>query len=241
MPPTVPEAFAAGASSAVASPSTVIGPGSFSRCSRSAKLRSSRTLPGQGWARRACSPSAVRARVFFAFGGGGDLRSAEVGDERAEKRHDVLGTLPQRRDPEREDGEPVIQIFAEATFLGCLAQIAVRRGEHAHVDGSRQRATEAGDFPLLQDSEELRLQIERQFANLVEEERSFLRLLEAARAPRGRAGVGALLRPEQLALEELRRNRGAVHRHEAALAAGRQVERARHALLAGARLALDED
>src|SRR3954463_1494099 len=181
------------------------------------------------------------AEGLLAFGGEGELRSAEIGDESAEKRHDVLGTLPQRRDPEREDGEPVIQIFAEATFLGCLAQIAVCRGKDAHVDGDRQRATEAGDFPLLEDAEELRLQIERQFANLVEEERSFLRLLEAARAARGRAGVGALLGSEQLALEELRRNRGAVHRHEAALATRRQVERARHALLARARLALDED
>src|SRR3954468_4442962 len=181
------------------------------------------------------------AEGLLAFGGESELRSAEVGDESAEKRHDVLGTLPQRRDPEREDGEPVIQIFPEATFLGCLPQIAVRRGKDAHVDADRQRATEAGDFPLLEDAEELRLQIKRQFANLVEEERSFLRLLEAAGASRGRARVGALLRPEQLALEELRWNRGAVHRHEAALATRRQVERARHALLAGARLALDED
>ena len=54
----------------------------------------------------------------------------------------------------------------------------------------------------------------RHVADLVEEERAAVRLLEAAAALRDRAGEGALLVAEQLALHELGGHRGAVHLHE---------------------------
>ena len=58
---------------------------------------------------------------------------------------------------------------------------------------------------------------ERHVADLVEEEGAAVGLLEAAPvAPLVRAGEGALLVAEQLALEERLGQRGAVDRHEGA-------------------------
>src|SRR2546429_403922 len=65
------------------------------------------------------------------------------------------------------------------------------------------------------DAQELPLQSGRQPADLVEQQRSAFRLLEASQAARGCAGERALLRPEQFGLQELGGDRRAVHRHEA--------------------------
>ena len=65
-----------------------------------------------------------------------------------------------------------------------------------------------------------------------------VRVLELAELALLRAGEGALLEAEQLALEQLRRQRGAVHLDEGLVAAARELEqRARDQLLAGAALA----
>src|SRR6202012_3314360 len=89
---------------------------------------------------------------------------------------------------------------------------------------------------------QLGLDLERQLADLVEEDRAAARGDEQARL--GGLGVGerALVVAEQLALEQLGRDRRAVDRDErpaGALAGG--VDRARHQLLAGAALAGDQD
>jgi hypothetical protein len=75
----------------------------------------------------------------------------------------------------------------------------------------------------------------------VEEERAVVRELEPARLPRDGAGERALLVAEELALDQIARDRGAVHADERlVLARAVLVERARDELLAGAALARDE-
>jgi hypothetical protein len=65
--------------------------------------------------------------------------------------------------------------------------------------------------------------------------------LELARLVLDRAGEGAALEPEELRLEQLRRQRRAVHLDERRVAARRGVvHAARDQLLAGAALAADE-
>src|SRR5262249_1975497 len=78
-------------------------------------------------------------------------------------------------------------------------------------------------------------------ADLVEEERAAVRELEAPRLARHRAGERAALVAEELALDQLLRDRGAVHLDERLVLPRRVVvERARDELLAGAALAGDE-
>src|SRR5438046_6771714 len=94
---------------------------------------------------------------------------------------------------------------------------------------------------LLDGPQELRLQPERPLADLVEEERPAVGRLEQAAARLAGAREGALPEAEQLRLEQLFRDRRAVHRDERLVApSAREVERAREQLLANARLAVDQ-
>ena len=91
-----------------------------------------------------------------------------------------------------------------------LQQVAVGRGDDAHVDRSDVVAADALELALLQHAQQLDLQLRRQLADLVEEDRPAVGQLEPADAPGDRAGERALLVPEQLALDQARRQRGAV-------------------------------
>src|SRR5204863_711263 len=70
------------------------------------------------------------------------------------------------------------------------------------------------DLPLLERAEELRLHVDRQLPDLVEEERAAARLDEQTRALRLRVGERAAGVSEELALEQRVRNGGAVDRDE---------------------------
>jgi uncharacterized protein YoaH (UPF0181 family) len=102
-------------------------------------------------------------------------------------------------------------------------------------------AAHAVELPVRQHAQQPRLQVERHVADLVEEERAAVGLLEAAAAHGLRAGEGAALVAEQLRLQQVLRDGRRVERHEGAAGARAVlVQRARHQLLAAAALAGDE-
>ena len=109
-----------------------------------------------------------------------------------------------------EDVEAEEEILAEAPGRDLLAEILVGRGEHAHVDVDDVLAADAADLARLQRAQHLGLRDEIHVADLVEEQRAAVRLLEEAALARLRAGEGAPLVPEELALDELARDGGAV-------------------------------
>ena len=74
--------------------------------------------------------------------------------------------------------------------------------------------------PCLQHAQQLGLKLERQLADLVEEQRRAVRDLEAPDLARHGPGVRALLPAEQLALHQPGGQRGAVHLDQQAAAAG---------------------
>src|SRR5262245_64041599 len=122
------------------------------------------------------------------------------------------------------------------------AQIDVGGGDEAEVRAHEPRAAEPPELALLQDAQQLRLRIERQVADLVEEERRAVGQLEHADPLRIRTGERSALVAEELALERSRCNRVAVERDQlAARARAQPVQDARHQLLAGAGLAGDQD
>jgi hypothetical protein len=97
------------------------------------------------------------------------------------------------------------------------------------------------ELPLLQDAQHLGLHGRRHVPHLVEEEGAAVGQLELPLAGRHRAGEGAALVAEELALHQLGRHRRAVHLHEgAALAPRALVEGPGHQLLAGAVLPGDQ-
>ncbi len=153
----------------------------------------------------------------------------------------VGGALAQRRRKDGKNLEPVKKIVAELFLSDHFSQVAIRRGDqpHVHVDGPR--AAQPLDLALLQGAQKFRLQVERQLAHFVEEERAFVRQLQAAHLAHDGAGECAFLMAKELAFEQAGGDGGAIQLDKGALAARAQpVDGARQQLLAGSRLALDQ-
>ena len=112
----------------------------------------------------------------------------------------------------------------------------------ADIDLERARSAEALELALLEHAQDLGLRDQREVGHLVEEERAAVRELEASFLASRGAGERALLVSEQLGLEERLGQRRAVDGDERAVAPSRAlVDRARHQLLPGAALALDQN
>src|SRR5262249_47406338 len=146
----------------------------------------------------------------------------------------IVGALAQRRHGHDRCGEAEIEVLAELACGDLRAQIAIRRGDDAYVDAALLRTADAADAPALERAEEARLQIERELADFVEEERAAIGALEGPCVRRDRAGECAALVPEKLALREARGDRAAIEDHERpARARALLVKSAREDVLAG--------
>ena len=165
----------------------------------------------------------------------------ELLDEGPDQERDVLRALAQRRHDDREDVEAVVEVLAEAPAADVLGEVAVGGRDHAHVDLDRPRAAQPLELPGLEHAQQLGLHLERQLADLVEEERRAVGELEAADLAGQGAGERALLAAEQLALDEPGRQRGAVDLDDqAAVATAVRWIGLGDELLAGAGLAANE-
>src|SRR6267378_5216140 len=122
-------------------------------------------------------------------------------DEVAHQGGNVLGPLAERRGLDREHVQPVVEIVPEPLLFHHPKEVAVRRGDEADVDLDRLRTADPLELLLLQDAQQLRLELERDLADLVEEQRAAVGHLEAADLLGDGAGEGAPLVPEELALE----------------------------------------
>ena len=85
-----------------------------------------------------------------------------------------------------DDVEPVVQVFAEPAGADQGLEVLVGRGQDPDVDRDRLRAADPLERHLLEHAEQLGLDLEVDVADLVEEERAAVGLLEPARRGRGR-------------------------------------------------------
>ena len=107
-----------------------------------------------------------------------------------------------------------------------------------HVDVPGLERSDALHFAVLDCSQQLRLQGERQLAGFIEEERAAVRVFEQADLVVNRAGKRPPRVAEQLALEEGFDDGGAIHRDEPLRAPRTEpMQRPGDQLLAGARFA----
>ena len=90
----------------------------------------------------------------------------------------------------------------------------VGRRDDARVDGDLFVATDAMKSLFLENAEKFGLEREIEVADFVEKERRIVRLLEFPDPRRGRSGERAFFVAEELRLEEVFRNGGAVHGDE---------------------------
>ena len=139
------------------------------------------------------------------------------------------------------DVDAVVQVFPERAFLHAAFQVHVGGGHQPELHLDRLVAADALDLAFLNGAQQLRLQVELQIADLVEEERAAVGQLELADLLAHGAGEGALLVAEERALDQLARNGSDVDGDERPVGLlGMAVDHARHQFLAGAALAEDE-
>src|SRR5207244_10341740 len=139
----------------------------------------------------------------------------------------------QRRDLNAHDVQAIKQIFAKLLRRDRLLQRFVGRGDNADIRLDRLVAANALERSGLQHAQNLRLRRQRHVADFVEKNRAFVALLELADALGGGASERSLFVAEQLAFQQIFRNRGAVDRQERLGAAPAvMVNRARDQLLA---------
>ena len=158
------------------------------------------------------------------------------------QQRDVITPFAQRRQRDRKHVQPVVQIVAKAVLPDFLGEIAIGRRHHAHVDIDGARAAQSLELPFLEHPQEFWLQLGRQIADLVEKERSSMRVLESAYLARMGAREGPTLAPEQLALHQRRGECGAVEGDELGVGSGAAaMNRTRDEFLARARLTEQQD
>jgi hypothetical protein len=153
----------------------------------------------------------------------------------------LAATRPKRRHAQLVHLQPVVEILPESSPCRCSRQIRVRGGDDPDVERRLAPAPEPLHRALLKRAQQLHLQIQRQLANLVEEDRAGVRALERSGLIGDRSRERASRMAEQLVLDQRRRQAGAVDDDEGGVAAwGSAMNGLRHAFLAGARLAEDE-
>ncbi len=171
------------------------------------------------------------------------MRVGEPCEKMPREGQDVLAAIAQRRHADVEHVQAVVEVQAKAAALDLLGQLLVCRGDDAHVDGQIARAPQPAERHLLEDAQQLRLRRHRHLADLVEEQRPAVGLLEQPALLRLRVGERAALVAEQLALQKILGDGRAVDLDERAVAPPRRAPRdqVRDQLLARAGLALDQD
>jgi hypothetical protein len=114
------------------------------------------------------------------------------------ERRNVLEPLAQRRQPKANDIEAMQQILAKEALTHALLEVLVRRSDHANARLLRRMTANPVVLAVGEHAQQSHLQIRRHVADLVEEERTALGLLEPAPARALRSGERAALVPEEL-------------------------------------------
>ncbi|MNF75520.1 hypothetical protein D3C84_575880 [compost metagenome] len=158
-----------------------------------------------------------------------------LGQQALGQRQDIRRTLAQRAPGQGEDREPIVEVLAETPGRHFAGEVAVGGGEHADIQVDRPARAHPLHFALLQNAQQLGLQAQGHFGNLVEQDGAAVGQFELARRAGDGAGEGALLMAEQGGLQHVVRDGRAVDGDEGAAGAGRLlVDVLRQYLLASA-------
>ncbi len=137
------------------------------------------------------------------------------------ERRDVTRALTKRRHHERADLQSIVEVFAKPPGADRGAQIHVGGSDQANVDRDRGARADARDFAFLKHTQQLDLRGEREVPNLIQEQRAAVGCFEPAALRQVRAGEGAFLVTEQLALQQIFGEGARVDGQEGTPAAGR--------------------
>ena len=164
------------------------------------------------------------------------------GEEVVHQRRQVFGPRGKRRHLDLEDPQPMVEVDAKPPGFKSGHEVAIGGCDHPHIDRPRGRCADGRDCAILEHAQELGLHFERRFADLVEQERAAVGLLEEPAAIGRGAGEGAADMAEEFAFDHARREGRQAGGDERAIAtAAVRMDGTGGELLAGARLARDQD
>ena len=162
-------------------------------------------------------------------------------DEMIQQRGDVFATLAESRQADRETVEAIEQVLSEFVLGHHRDEVLIGSGDDADVGLDRRVAADALELLLLEQSQCLGLSCGAHVADLVEEDRAAVDLLELADVTLIRAGEGSFFVTEEFAFEQRfgqRRTVDGKKRFLAALAV--VIDGSRDQFFAGAAFAEDQ-
>src|SRR5215469_805446 len=123
-------------------------------------------------------------------------------DEVIDQQRQVGDSLAKRREVNRHGVNTEEEVEPEGSGLHLRPQVAVGGGDEPGVNGPGFVSTHTDEGSVLQHLQQLRLDVQVEASDLVEEERSLVSLLYAAELGAHGAGEGALLVAEELSLKQ---------------------------------------
>src|SRR5690606_23770217 len=129
-------------------------------------------------------------------------------------RRNFRTAFAKRRNPKPDDVQPVKKIFAERAFGDLFLERHVRGGNDANVDLDRALFADRLNLAFLQKPKEFWLNIQRQIAYFIEEQRAAVGRADHSRRIGHGAGKRAFSVSEQVAFGKFLWHGCAVERHE---------------------------
>lgn len=105
----------------------------------------------------------------------------EVGEKRLGQGKNILRPFPERGNGERNDVEPVKEVFPEPSLGHPLFEIGIGRCEHPNIRSSGRRVAEAFKFPVLDEPQQLGLHRRGEIPDFIQKEGSALADGDASR------------------------------------------------------------
>src|SRR5947209_4634261 len=121
--------------------------------------------------------------------------------ERSNEQWNVVNPFTQRRQFQG-NAQPEVKVLAEPARSNFLREIPIGCKDETNVDGDRSSRAQPDDFLFLNDSKQGRLALQRDFSDLVQEQRAAISFFDISFAISIRAGECSLHCSKQLAHEE---------------------------------------
>ena len=129
----------------------------------------------------------------------------ELGDKMFDEQRDVFLALPEWRDRDGENIEPVEQVFPEPARANLFFKVPVAGCNDPYIDLDSAGAAQPLELAILNDPEKLALQFQRHLADFVEKYGATVGQFEAPHLPGISPGERTPFPPEKFALDEVRR------------------------------------
>ncbi len=157
------------------------------------------------------------------------------------QRPNVIGAVTEWWNVDDETMNSIVEVRTKAPFLDHAPKVTMGCADEPHVDVSCQFAPNATHVPRFEHPEETCLEVGWELGDLVEKQRSSVRLLECAAVRLNRPRERPALVAEQLAFDQVPRQPSSVERYERPCAPrGTLVQSSRNELFSHARLAANQ-